>query len=182
MFNVASINLCTEVEGPFKRVAIWFQGCKKHCPSCCNKDLQEIVPRNFLSLEEVFKIIVDAKRKFEIEGVTFLGGEPTLQIELPLLAKRLRDNNIGTILFTGYKIEELSSFDYEQFDMIIDGEFLINNLDTKRNMIGSSNQRIILITDRYKDELGWFNTKRHKEVEINISDGFYFNGDVFKLS
>ena len=180
MFNVANINLCTEVEGPFKRVAIWFQGCNKRCKGCCNEELQEIKPMHFLSIDELYTIILEAKRDFGIEGVTFLGGEPTLQKELPILANKLRRSDIGTILFTGNLFSDFDSSYINNFDLIIDGEFVIGNLDIKRNMIGSKNQEIILITNRYKGSLDWFNTKRKKEIEINFLENLYFNGDVFK--
>lgn len=180
MFNVANINLCTEVEGPFKRVAIWFQGCNRRCKGCCNKELQQIKPKHLLSIDELYNIIIDSKKNYNIEGVTFLGGEPTLQVELPLLAKKLRKTDIGTILFTGSIISDFDSSYIESFDLIIDGEFIIDNLDSKRNMIGSTNQKINLITNRYKDSLYWYTIKREKEIEINFSDNLYFNGDVFK--
>ncbi len=180
MFNVANINLCTEVEGPFKRVAIWFQGCNKRCLGCCNKELQKLEPRHLLTIDELYNIIIDSKNRFGIEGVTFLGGEPTLQVELPLLASMLKNNDIGTILFTGNLITDFDSSYINNFDLIVDGEFIIDNIDNDRNMIGSKNQKINLISDRYSKSLDWFNNKREKEIEINFSDNLYFNGDVFK--
>ena len=62
-FNVALINTCTEVEGPFKRLCIWFQGCNRNCKGCCNKVLQPLKPANIISLEDLLKII----RKSKIE-------------------------------------------------------------------------------------------------------------------
>ena len=44
--NLASIRMCTESEGPGRRLAIWVQGCKKRCPGCCNPDMQEIKKYN----------------------------------------------------------------------------------------------------------------------------------------
>ena len=55
-FNVASINTCTETEGPYKRLAIWFQGCNIHCKGCCNPDYQPLAAKNILSLEELVAI------------------------------------------------------------------------------------------------------------------------------
>ena len=69
-FNVASINTCTEAEGPYKRLCIWFQGCNIHCPGCCNPDYQPFEARHIMSLEELMAVIKEAKTRFEIEGVT----------------------------------------------------------------------------------------------------------------
>lgn len=179
MFNISIINLCTEVEGPYKRLAIWFQGCKKRCNDCCNKELQELVPRHFISLDDLYKIIIDSKEKNSIEGVTFLGGEPTLQEELPLLCKKLSENDIGIILFTGYRINEINKDYINYCDVIVDGEFIKEKIDLNRNMVGSTNQNIYYITNRYKN-LGWFENKRELNIEINYSDDLYFNGDVFR--
>lgn len=50
-FNVASINTCTEAEGPYKRLCIWFQGCDIHCKGCCNPDYQPFEARHIMSLQ-----------------------------------------------------------------------------------------------------------------------------------
>ena len=57
-----------------------------------------------MTVEELFNIILVSKEKYDIEGVTFLGGEPTLQKGLRSLVYLLKMNNIGTILFTGKRI------------------------------------------------------------------------------
>ena len=59
-FNVASINKCTEVEGPFKRLCIWFQGCNIHCIGCCNPDYQALIPKMLFSIDELVNIIKEA--------------------------------------------------------------------------------------------------------------------------
>ena len=85
-FNVALINTCTEAEGPFKRMAIWFQGCNIKCKECCNPELQEMKPAHIMTLEAILDIAKKSKIDNGIEGVTFLGGEPTLQSHLIDLA------------------------------------------------------------------------------------------------
>ncbi|MEE0897994.1 MAG: 4Fe-4S cluster-binding domain-containing protein [Acutalibacteraceae bacterium] len=56
-FNVAAINCCTETEGPYKRLTIWFQGCDIHCKECCNPDYQAFVVRNLMTLDDEDKQI-----------------------------------------------------------------------------------------------------------------------------
>ena len=85
-FNIATINQNTKAEGPFSRMAIWFQGCNIRCIECCNMDLWNFVPKHILSIEEIVDIAKEAKEKYSIEGITYLGGEPTLQKNLDKLS------------------------------------------------------------------------------------------------
>ena len=72
--NIAHINLCTEAEGPYKRMAIWFQGCNIRCEGCCNPELQDFKIANIITIRDVLEIIDDSCKKNGIEGITFLGG------------------------------------------------------------------------------------------------------------
>ena len=161
--NIAYINTCTETEGPYKRLAIWFQGCNILCKACCNPELQALRIRHIITVEELFNIILDSKDKYDIEGVTFLGGEPTLQEGLISLAFLLKVNNIGTILFTGKKIEMLDNDLINNLDLVIDGKFEVSKIDAKRNLIGSENQNIYFLTNRYEKDEKWFFEKREKK-------------------
>lgn len=176
--NVAHINICTEAEGPYRRMAIWFQGCNIMCDGCCNPELQPIIPKHIMTVQEVLDIAILSKNENGIEGVTFLGGEPTLQEGVPLLACALAQNELGTILFTGKKIEDLDESFITAMDLIIDGIFVKEQLDDERNLVGSRNQRIIYVTDRYIGEKQWFLSKREKKIEINFKDSLFINGDV----
>ncbi len=178
--NIAYINTCTETEGPYKRLAIWFQGCNILCKACCNPELQALRIRHIITVEELFNIILDSKDKYDIEGVTFLGGEPTLQEGLISLAFLLKVNNIGTILFTGKKIEMLDNDLINNLDLVIDGKFEVSKIDTKRNLIGSENQNIYFLTNRYEKDEKWFFEKREKKIEINImkENSIFISGDV----
>lgn len=179
-FNVAFINLCTEAEGPHKRLAIWFQGCKKRCQGCCNPQYIDIKPANIVSLNELHNIVSTAKDKFDLEGVTYLGGEPTLQKGLSKLSKKIKEMGLGIILFTGYKVSEINQEIKKSVDLIIDGSYEKWNQEDKRNLIGSKNQKIIHITDRYRLHENWFYNLRPKHIEINLKENLYFTGDVFE--
>ncbi len=178
--NVAYINTCTETEGPYKRVGIWFQGCDILCKGCCNPDLQPLVPRHIITIKKVIDIILDSKADNGIEGVTLLGGEPTLQDNLGILCGELKNLDIGIILFTGKRIDEIDEKIRNAVDLIIDGSFEPDNLENERNLIGSKNQIIHLITERYSGDLQWFYDKRNKKIEINYDEGsgFFISGDV----
>ena len=178
-FNIACINQCTEAEGPGKRLAIWFQGCNKRCKGCCNPQLLDIKPVNIILLGDLLKIIEEAKNRFDIEGVSFLGGEPTLQQGLAELSQEIRNMGLGVILLTGNKAEELDEQLKANVDLIIDGGFENDKLDNERNLIGSTNQHLIYMTERYRPSKEWFYTPRPKRLEINISSesGLFITGD-----
>jgi anaerobic ribonucleoside-triphosphate reductase activating protein len=177
-FNVARINLCTEAEGPFKRMAIWFQGCTIGCPGCCNPELQEMKTAHIMSLEEIIGVALKSKEENGIEGVTYLGGEPTLQKHLTELSNEFQKVGLGVILFTGYKIMQLNESLISSVDLIIDGQFIQNKIDRNRNLVGSTNQKFNHISNRYYNDMNWFMNKRDLQVDINVSEDFLITGDV----
>ena len=79
--NLASWIPCTEVEGPGKRAALWVQGCDKRCIGCCNPGYLKIMERDILSAETMIERLLAAHDEWDLEGVTFLGGEPFLQAQ-----------------------------------------------------------------------------------------------------
>ncbi len=178
LFNVARINLCTKAEGPHKRMAIWFQGCTIGCLGCCNPELQEMKQAHIMSLQEITDIAKKSKEKYDIEGVTLLGGEPTLQKYLAELSRELHKVDLGVILFTGYKVNQLNESLISSVDLIIDGQFIESKIDNQRNLVGSTNQTFNHVSQRYVNDMDWFNVKRDLKVDVNVSDEFIITGDV----
>ena len=176
--NIAHINVCTEAEGPYRRMAIWFQGCNILCRGCCNPELQEIKVAHILTVRETLDIALKSKKENKIEGVTFLGGEPTMQEGLSYLANALALSGLGTILFTGMTYDSLEKSVRNAMDLIVDGRFEMSQIDEARNLVGSKNQDIIYVTDRYRDMSDWFLNTREKRIEINLSDALFVNGDI----
>jgi anaerobic ribonucleoside-triphosphate reductase activating protein len=148
---------CTDVEGPGKRFAIWVQGCLKRCKGCCNPEIWPLIPIQIIPVTDLIEKIISAKKKYGIEGITFIGGEPFLQAKgLSVIASFCKNNELSVIAFTGYKLDELHKMSLENTDellqncdMIIDGEFQCGNLDNERNWIGSKNQKVHYLTDFY---------------------------------
>lgn len=165
----------TKVEGPETRYCIWVQGCSRHCRGC-----QAVHTWSHSSglLYEVEDLISDIKKQKNIEGVTFLGGEPFEQAEaLGIIAKAVKETGLGVLCFTGGLLEELQLKEenktlLENVDLLIDGAFEIENVDYSRPWCGSTNQRYHFLTDRYNEEI--FEKYKNK-VEINISK----NGTIF---
>lgn len=139
--------------GPGERVEIWFHGCPFNCLGCITQDRNRSSEALLnLSIGSVFNFIMDSC----VEGVTFSGGEPLMQIK-PLieLSRMLKKNNYGIILYTGYTKEQIeamkdSSIILSFVDTLIDGRYVMK-LDDNQPFRGSSNQRIINITKRYAE-------------------------------
>ena len=176
-FNVAAINQCTETEGPFKRLTVWFQGCDIHCEGCGNAAYQALEIKNLMTLDELIDVIRDAKAQFGIEGVTYTGGEPTLQQGLPRLTEQIKAFGLGIIAFTGHRYEDVKDF-LSGCDVVLDGPYDRRRPETKRKLLGSENQRILCLTDRYRDVLDWFHTNC-RTVEVNVGTSIFANGDHF---
>ncbi|MBR6127343.1 radical SAM protein, partial [bacterium] len=119
-----------------------------------------------------------SKHKKEIEGVTFLGGEPFEQAEaLGEIAEAVKKEGLGVLCFTGGLLEDLRKEEknkklLDNTDLLIDGAFEIDKVDYSRPWCGSSNQRYHFLTDRYNEEIF---TKYKNKVEVNINK----NGQVF---
>lgn len=179
LFNIAHIKLSTEVEGPYKRCCIWFQGCTLRCRGCINRDLQAIKVNHLCTITELIDIITSASDSFSIEGVTLSGGEPLLQQNLGILCRKIHSLGLGVILFTGYTEDRIPKNIRDNIDMALTGPYMQEFHDDKRFLIGSSNKRIIEYTDRYHDRLSYFDINRHKVMEeVCFGDNeIFFNGD-----
>jgi anaerobic ribonucleoside-triphosphate reductase activating protein len=166
--------LATKCIGPFNRNAIWLCGCSKRCVGCLDSN-SERNEGEWVSIDKLAKILTVGEA---IEGITISGGEPFEQIdglyELLIKIKDLRDD-FGIIVYTGWMIHELYKLKDKKvkgilsmIDMLIDGEYK-NVLNDNRALVGSSNQNIILLTNRYKSILEKYygvNAKRRIEVRI----------------
>lgn len=138
--------------GPFIRFGLWVQGCPQRCPGCVSPEAQDPAGGYAQSVAELTRTILAVS---DIEGLTISGGEPFSQ-EAPLceLLSRLRSQrNLGVILYTGWTYPEVEMRPLTALcDAIIDGPY-IQELDDGRSLRGSANQRLIHITDRYRDVL-----------------------------
>ena len=165
----------TKVEGPETRYCIWVQGCSRHCKGC---QAVHTWSHSGGVLYNVKDIVADIKKQKNIEGVTFLGGEPFEQAEaLGIIAKAVKKEGLGVLCFTGGLLEELqqkkeNKILLENIDLLIDGAFEADKVDYSRPWCGSTNQRYHFLTNRYNEEI--FEKYKNK-IEINISK----NGTIF---
>lgn len=170
----------TFVEGPGERFCIWVQGCSKHCEGCFAKETWDISSGEEYSVSELFAMIKSQKN---IEGVTFLGGEPFEQKEELLnLSKLIKKEKLSIVCFTGFRIEELKSQNDKtinellgNIDLLIDGGFEKDKFDLSRPWVGSSNQRYIFLTEKYSENT-IMQYKNKIEMRINTNGEIVING------
>lgn len=173
--RVFNILKSTKVEGPGSRYCIWTQGCSRHCKGCQAVHTWSHKGGTLLDIEV---IIDDIKSQKEIEGITFLGGEPFEQAEaLGEIAEAAQKSGLNVLCFTGDYIENLrNNFKnkklLDNIDLLIDGPFELDKVDYSRPWCGSSNQRYHFLTNQFNEEIL---VKYKNKVEINISK----NGQIF---
>jgi anaerobic ribonucleoside-triphosphate reductase activating protein len=113
------------------------------------------------SVGEVLEQLQEAQASFpNLEGITLLGGEPFAHAaagrRIAMGARRL---GLSVMVFSGYRWEELKEHPSQdvqdllaQTDLLIDGRYEQDQPDHERRWIGSTNQRIHCLSDRYSAE------------------------------
>ncbi len=121
-------------------------------------------------------IVKDAKKKYDIEGITLSGGEPSLQKGLIAFNKEIHKLGLGIIMFSGKVKNELNSDLVNSVDLLIDGPFIESKIDNSRVLLGSTNKNLSFITNRYIGETEYFNNSVAIE-EVTAEDYIFINGD-----
>jgi anaerobic ribonucleoside-triphosphate reductase activating protein len=146
------------VLGPYQRAVIWVQGCAFACPGC-------IVPESWPSGQgEAVRVLELADwilAQPGIEGITLSGGEPMLQAQaLDNLIDRVRQvRDLGVVCYTGDRLERLVQQGtpaqralLKRIDLLIDGPY-VESRHADLLWRGSDNQRLLLLTKRYRQVL-----------------------------
>lgn len=175
-FNVAYIKLSTKIEGPFNRCCIWFQGCNLNCKGCGNKDLQPLMPKHLVTINELIDIVKKAKTEFDIEGITISGGEPSLQSGLVDFNNEVHKLGLGIIMFSGKYKELLNKDLVSSVDLLIEGPFIESQKDESRILLGSTNKKLTFVTGRYSKCEDYFYNPISLE-EVTAEDYIFINGD-----
>ncbi len=116
MINVHSYESMGTFDGPGLRLVVFLQGCPFRCLYCANPDTIDVKGGIPPSPDEILQMAISQKAFFGKKGgITFSGGEPTLQAEalIPLF-KELKANGIHICLDSNGgiwndKVEELFS-------------------------------------------------------------------------
>jgi anaerobic ribonucleoside-triphosphate reductase activating protein len=116
------------------------------------------------ALRTVVEHVAEAARRHGIEGITLLGGEPHAHAAgAAALARAVRELGLTVMVFSGYTLEEARTLPEPAVadllgltDILVDGPYLREQAETRRRWIGSANQRVHFLTDRYRaDDPRW---------------------------
>lgn len=163
----------TEAEGPGVRMAVWVQGCPLRCPGCCNPEMLPFALPAGVSPTPVEALLAGLDAS-PAEGISLLGGEPFAHAGgLAALAEGARSRGRSVMVFSGFTLAALrSSGDPEVArllactDLLVDGPYDATRRSTRRRWIGSDNQEMHFLTDRYHPEDPRFAEENHVELRL----------------
>ena len=164
--HYAEIKTCDIANGPGIRVTLFVSGCTHRCQNCFNEETWDFQYGKPFT-EETENALIDALRPAYIRGLTLLGGEPlehTNQRGLLPFIRRVKKELPGKDIwcYTGYtfetdvlgkmcagweETEELLSY----FDVLVDGVFVQEKKDLGLRFRGSSNQRLIQVSESLRE-------------------------------
>ena len=136
------------LNGDGLRVVLWVSGCDHCCKECQNPITWD--PEGGLLFDEAAKQeIFEQLDKSYISGITFSGGDPLHPANIAgvrELAREIRERYPKkTIwLYTGSLWEEIRNDPLMHLlDVVVDGEFVVEEKDNTLRWKGSRNQRVI---------------------------------------
>lgn len=148
--------------GPGLRLIFWVQGCSLLCTrNCLNPHLLRRGGGHLVAAPDLTRALRRLAHDFaEVEGVTVLGGEPFDQAAaLALALAPVREAGLSLMLYTGHTLEELRGGGSPAAarllglcDILVDGPFVDDLHDESLIWRGSRNQRILLLSERYRPE------------------------------
>lgn len=174
----------TRSNGPGQRAAVWFSGCTLRCTGCWNEETHAHGKGTDIEVVELSDRLLAIEG---IEGITFSGGEPMQQAFrlyqlMSLIRSKRPEMSFG--MYTGYTQRELEAGRFDEFfagqmipsypmewnrvkshlDFAVMGRY--NQLLRTSNLPlrGSSNQELVLFSDRYS-----LSSFEEQFVEITIN-------------
>ena len=142
----------SRANGPGLRAVVWFQGCTLGCPGCFNSHTHP--PDAGMTTDTASLAATILTSPEGITGVSISGGEPYQQPEALLdLLIRLHGSGLSRLVFSGYTIKEIEAQPLgpailTHLDVLIAGRY-VQTRNHGRDLLGSSNQRIHLLTGRH---------------------------------
>jgi anaerobic ribonucleoside-triphosphate reductase activating protein len=142
----------SRANGPGARFVVWMQGCTLGCPGCFNPTTHDASGGTEI---ELAALEAQLAATGGIEGLSLSGGEPLQQAEAAAaLLAAARKLGLSTLAFSGYTIDEIRALPHGEdvlarLDVLIDGRY-VSTERLATGLRGSVNQRIQLLTDRYR--------------------------------
>lgn len=145
------------LNGDGLRVVLWVSGCNHCCNGCHNTitwDCNGGLPFDLLVKSELYTEL----SKDYISGITISGGDPLHPVnreEIGSLVKEIKEKfPTKTIwLYTGYEYHEVKDLDFILWiDVMVDGKFIKELHNSNLYWRGSSNQKVIHISETIKKD------------------------------
>lgn len=172
---VADLNEYTDLEGPGYRIAIWFAGCSIKCKGCCNPHLFERNTNQKMSIESLIEKLDKILGRYpDLEGISLLGGEPLDQPDaVHEILRFTNSKGLSSMLYSGFTLEHIKNTDHsrilDELDLLVDGPYIESKRELKRRWIGSSNQNLHFLSERYNPEMDCFD--KSNELELRLQEG-----------
>jgi anaerobic ribonucleoside-triphosphate reductase activating protein len=146
------------VLGPGNRAVIWVQGCPLRCRDCIAQETLSFDGGTVMPVADLASWLCSLT---DAEGVTLSGGEPFAQagpLAQLLDEVRARRPDFTAMSYSGFTLAALRRGAPDQralldrLDLLVDGPYQVTRHGDLR-WRGSSNQRLIPLSDRYRDVL-----------------------------
>ena len=174
VLQVAQIVPDTEAEGPGRRYAVWVQGCPMRCPGCCNAQMLRFEGGETTAVDE---LVEQALATDGIDGISLLGGEPFAQAEgCAAFAHAVRARGLDVMIYSGFTLAELAEKRargeagvgalLDACDLLVDGRYERDLPERERRWIGSTNQVMHFLSERYRPDDPRFRSKNTVEIRL----------------
>lgn len=161
--NYSSIIKSDIANGIGFRVSLFVSGCARKCPGCFNPESHDPNYGRKFDDEAKSKIFKELDKPY-CRGLSILGGDPMSKLsdnrtEVINFTREVKNRypNKDIWMWTGYTIEEIESDNtmkdvLKYIDVLVDGPFIEEKKDLSIPFRGSTNQRIIKISDYIKNK------------------------------
>ena len=164
MSKIAGIYWDDTAAAPGISLSVYFSGCHFHCPGCHNPEAQDFNYGREYDLDIRQEIMQKLGKNGVMRTLSILGGEPLNEENISDVLNligwcKLDYPNLKIYVWTGYTIEELEARDDEDvrtvlrnITCLIEGRYVQELRDTTLPLRGSSNQRIIMMEDYWREK------------------------------
>ena len=149
--RIAGVSNDSIVDGEGIRYTVFTQGCVRNCPGCHNPQTHDLHGGKEVEVDD---LIAEMQKNTILTGLTISGGEPFIQPHACAeLARKAREIGLNVWCYTGYTYEALMDCGVDGYkdllkevDVLVDGEFRMEERTLGLPWRGSKNQRIIRLS------------------------------------
>lgn len=165
--------------GPGERIVVWTAGCSKRCAGCISPQWRSQSPDQDVDVDELAQMLLDTAREHGVHRLTVSGGDPLEQAsELVRLLATIRCAYDDILVYTGFTLEELpraiGTDVWETLkpliDVLIDGPYVDELNVPDCALRGSTNQRVIYLSDRSHDDYDQY-LQQPRQLQNYVQDG-----------